>query len=145
MTISRDKVSAPPQEPHRIVGDSVRKPSDFSVGNLDALELLFRDFGMGPCRRTASSQQLIAVEARTRAYVNLMCGRFLGGGKKSSWALRDTEKCRLDCASNGLIVAQPALRPAAVAVEGSRPLLAALDRFAVSVGENKALQEVMVG
>ena len=58
--------------------------------------------------------------------------------------MRDTEKCRLDCASNGLKAAQPALRPAAVAVEGSRPLLAALDRFAVSVGVNKTLQEVIV-
>src|ERR1700761_4694036 len=78
------------------------------------------------------------------AYVNLMCGRFFGGGKKSRDALRETEKFRLDCASNGLIVAQLSLRPAAAVVDESKPLLAALDRFAVIAGERRALEAVMV-
>lgn len=56
----------------------------------------------------------------------------------------ETEKFRLDWELKGLATAQLARRPAAVAVEGSKPLLAALDKFVVRVGVKRALEEVIV-
>ena len=42
------------------------------------------------------------------------------------------------------MVAQLALRPAVVAVEDNRPLVAARDRLAVRVGVNKAVEVIVM-
>ncbi len=78
------------------------------MGNLDALQLIFGGRLVRPCRRAGKREQREQRNAETggrEAYVNLMLGVFLGGGKKSSWFLWETEKSRLDDGVQGLAAA----------------------------------------
>lgn len=70
--------------------------------------------------------------------VSLILGRFLGGGKYSSWDLLDVENCLEADTAMGRRMDE--LRsPYVVAVEDARPRQAVLLRLAVSVGVNNAL------
>lgn len=57
------------------------------MGNLDTLELFLCGKLMRPCGRASQGQQVKAEQSSMEAYVNLMLGVFLGGGKNSSWFL----------------------------------------------------------
>ena len=81
MAVSCGKIDSPAQNPHRVVCGPVREGSGFSVGDFDVFELVFGGVRVWPCWGSANNQQTVAAAISIETYVNLMCGRFLGGGK----------------------------------------------------------------